>query len=81
MGMGDVKLIIFLGLITGFPEILLLLFIAFVSGGLLAGTLLAQGVVSRKDSIAFGPYLALAGMITLLYGDTILSWWLRRFGL
>jgi len=81
MGMGDVKLIIFLGLITGFPEILLLLFIAFVTGGLIAGTLLALGKVSRKDPIAFGPYLALAGMTTLLYGETIFSWWLRRVGL
>lgn len=81
MGMGDVKLIIFLGLITGFPDILLLLFTAFVSGGLIAGTLLALGKVSRKDPIAFGPYLSLAGMITLLYGETILSWWLRRVGL
>lgn len=81
MGMGDVKLVLFLGLITGFPEILLLLFTAFVIGGLTAGILLALGKVDRKDPIAFGPYLALAGMITLLYGETILSWWLRRVGL
>ncbi len=81
MGMGDVKLVLFLGLISGFPEILLLLFIAFVTGGLIAGVLLALGKVSRKDPIAFGPYLALAGMITLLYGETIINWWLRRVGL
>jgi leader peptidase (prepilin peptidase)/N-methyltransferase len=42
--------------------------------------MLLAGKVSRKDPIAFGPYLALAGVITLLYGKTIINWWLRRIG-
>jgi len=77
MGMGDVKLTIFLGIIVGYPEIVIVLFLAFVSGGLIAGILLAFKKIKRKDRIAFGPYLALAGLITMLYGDQILSWWLR----
>lgn len=77
MGMGDVKLIIFLGLITGFPDIILLLFLAFVLGGLIAGFLLLLKKINRKDPIAFGPFLALAGFIVLLYGDQILGWWTR----
>jgi len=78
MGMGDVKLSIFLGLILGFPGIVVALFIAFVSGGFVAGVLLALKKIKRKDPIAFGPYLALAGVITLLYGNQIIEWWLRR---
>ena len=78
MGMGDVKLTIFLGIILGFPEIIIALFIAFVSGGFVAGVLLALKKIKRKDPIAFGPYLAFAGFITLLYGSQILEWWLRR---
>lgn len=77
MGMGDVKLVIFLGLITGFPEIVIVLFLAFVAGGLIAGILLALKKLGPKDPIAFGPYLALGGLITLLYGSQILEWWLR----
>lgn len=77
MGMGDVKLIVFLGLITGFPNIILLLFLAFVLGGLIAGFLLLLKKINRKDSIAFGPFLALAGFIVMLYGDQILGWWTR----
>lgn len=80
MGFGDVKLVLSIGLITGFPEIILVLFLAFVSGGLVAGFLLLIGQVTRKDPIAFGPYLVLAGMTTLLYGEPILNWWMRRFG-
>ena len=78
MGMGDVKLVLFLGFVLGFPEIVLALFLAFVSGGLLAGILLALKKIGKKDTIAFGPYLGLAGFVTLLYGSQILSWWLGR---
>jgi leader peptidase (prepilin peptidase)/N-methyltransferase len=77
MGMGDAKLILFLGLITGFPEILVILFLGFVLGGLIAGLLLFFKKINRKDSIAFGPFLALAGFIVLLYGGQILEWWTR----
>jgi leader peptidase (prepilin peptidase)/N-methyltransferase len=80
MGMGDVKLVLFLGIILGFPEIVLALFLAFVSGGLAAGILLALKKLGKKDTIAFGPFIALAGFITLLYGSQILDWWLRRVG-
>ncbi len=78
MGMGDVKLMLFLGILIGYPEIIITIFMAFVSGGLIAGILLALKKIDRKDSVAFGPYLALAGIITILYGNQILSWWLRR---
>jgi len=80
MGMGDVKLTLFLGFIIGFPEIIITLFLAFVSGGLVSGILLAQKKIGKKDSIAFGPFLAFAGVITLLYGTQILDWYLRRIG-
>lgn len=78
MGMGDVKLVLFLGFIIGYPEIIITLFLAFVLGGLVAGVLLALKKIGKKDSIAFGPYLALAGIITILYGTQILEWYLRR---
>lgn len=80
MGMGDVKLIVFLGLVVGFPAIVVVLFLSFVLGGLIAGILLGLKKVSRKDPIAFGPYLALGGFITMLYGAQIIDWWLRSVG-
>ncbi len=80
MGMGDVKLVLFLGFAIGFPEIVLVLFLAFVLGGLIAGILLALKKVGKKDQIAFGPFLSLAGFITMLYGSQILDWWVRRLG-
>lgn len=78
MGMGDVKLTAFIGLIVGYPLVLVMLFFSFLLGGAVAGALLLAGKVGRKESIAFGPFLAVAGMTTLLYGDAILTWWLAR---
>lgn len=80
MGMGDVKLVIFLGLAVGFPEIIIVLFMAFVLGGLVAGILLALKKLGPKDQIAFAPYLALGGLITLLYGTQLIDWWVRSLG-
>ncbi|HDD62641.1 MAG: prepilin peptidase [Chloroflexota bacterium] len=80
MGMGDVKLVVFLGLAVGFPEIIIVLFLAFVLGGLVAGILLALKKLGPKDQVAFAPYLALGGLITLLYGTQLIDLWVRSLG-
>ena len=78
MGFGDVKLSFFLGLVLGYPLVVVGLFLAFVVGGLVSLGQLAAGKVRRGDAVAFGPYLALAGFAALLYGDRLLTWWLSR---
>jgi prepilin signal peptidase PulO-like enzyme (type II secretory pathway) len=78
MGMGDVKLAAFIGLIVGFPQIGLVLVLAFVMGGLIAGSQWAAGRLARGDRVAFGPYLALGAVIGLLYGNQLLALWLGR---
>ena len=77
MGLGDVKLAVFLGMMTGFPGVVIAFFLAFVIGGLVAGTLLAIKKIGRKDPIAFGPFLALGGYLALIYGEMITAWWIR----
>jgi leader peptidase (prepilin peptidase)/N-methyltransferase len=74
MGWGDVKLAAFIGLATGFPLVLLALFISIVSGGLVASILLLLKIKGRKDAIPFGPFLSLGTLLTLLWGDNILAW-------
>jgi len=80
MGMGDVKMIIFLGLTVGFPEIIIVLFTAFILGGLVSGILLALKKLGPKDQVAFAPYLALGGFITMLYGKQLIEMWVRSLG-
>jgi leader peptidase (prepilin peptidase)/N-methyltransferase len=76
MGMGDLKLIMLIGMITGFPLIFISVFISVILGGIIAGILLLTGIKKRKDAIPFGPFICLGAMITLLWGSDILSWYI-----
>jgi leader peptidase (prepilin peptidase)/N-methyltransferase len=78
MGMGDVKLVAFIGLTVGYPGILLAMFLSFVIGGLISGALLAARLIGRRDPIAFAPFLAVGAITTMLYGEQIIRWWAGR---
>ena len=73
MGGGDVKLAGLVGLLVGFPGVLVSLWITIVSGGLVAVLLLLLRKKGRKDAIPFGPFLALGAMIVLLAGTETAS--------
>ena len=73
MGGGDVKLAAMLGAFLGWKLVLLNLFLSFLLGGIVAVILLAMKIKGRKDYIPFGPYLAIAGIITVFWGSKILS--------
>lgn len=74
MGWGDVKLAGLVGLVAGFPLVFIAMFLAIVSGGLVAAVLLLFKLKSRKDAIPFGPFLCLAAMATLFWGKDLLTW-------
>lgn len=76
MGMGDVKLATFIGLVVGFPSVFVALLFSFVAGGLVGGGLLLTGLKGRKDPIPFAPFLAAGGMVAMLYGKEIMDWYL-----
>lgn len=76
MGGGDVKLAGLIGLVTGFPLVFVAMFLGVVGGGLVAGVLLLTKVKKRKETIPFGPFLALAAVATLFWGNSLLGWYL-----
>jgi len=76
MGWGDVKLAALIGLVTGFPLVFAALIIGAIMGGVVAVFLLIAKRKGRKEAIPFGPFLSLATWITLLWGSSILSWYL-----
>lgn len=79
MGWGDVKMAALIGLVTGFPLVLVALLLGVIGGGLVAGLLLLFRIKKRKDAIPFGPFLALATIVTLYWGRSILDWYLGLF--
>jgi len=76
MGWGDVKLAALIGLATGFPLVFFAIIMGAILGGIVAGALVVAKKRTRRETIPFGPFLALAAMITLLWGSNILSWYL-----
>ncbi len=76
MGWGDVEIIGVVGLFLGFKLNMLNLFISIVLGGIAAVVLMIWKRRGGKDTMAFGPYIALSSYITLLFGSEILQWYL-----
>jgi prepilin signal peptidase PulO-like enzyme (type II secretory pathway) len=79
MGGGDIKLSFLMGLVLGLPGIIIALYLAFISGGLVASVLLLLRKKHFGQTIPFGPFLALATIVTIFYGDQIWLWYTRKF--
>jgi len=79
MGFGDLEICVLSGLFLGFSNTVLMLLISFVLGGALGSILLVTKLKERKDEIAFGPYLSIAAVIAMLYGDEIINLYLKYF--
>ena len=75
MGQGDIYLAALIGLATGFPLVIVALIMGIIIGGIVAVSLLLLKIRKRKDPIPFGPFLAAAAMVTLIWGAQILDWY------
>ncbi len=65
MGLGDVVLAAYIGLIAGYPRVLACLFLGVVAGGFAAAVLLLSGKLTRRSYMPYAPYLALGGMLAV----------------
>ena len=73
MGYGDFKLLAALGAWLGWQQLPLIILMSAVVGAIVGIALMAFRSHERSVPIPFGPYLAAAGWITMLWGDTIKS--------
>jgi leader peptidase (prepilin peptidase) / N-methyltransferase len=80
MGFGDFKLLAALGAFVGWQYLPLIILLSSVVGLVFAvGGMLLGG--EKRVQIPFGPYLATAGWIALLWGDTIVTSYLEMYKL
>ena len=79
MGGGDVKLAAFIGLVTGFPSVIVALLIAILAGGATALILVLTRTKELKSYIPYGPFLVVGGVVALIYGPQIVAWYLRFY--
>jgi leader peptidase (prepilin peptidase)/N-methyltransferase len=79
MGGGDIKLACALGLFTGWQLMLLLLFLASLLGTAYGVGLIALQGTAKGRKIPFGPFISIAGVIALFWGQQIIQYYLARF--
>ena len=77
MGFGDVKLAILLGLLLGFPNILVGLFLSFFFGAILGVILLFFKKYGLKSELPFAPFLIIGTLVALFFGEKIIDWYLH----
>jgi leader peptidase (prepilin peptidase)/N-methyltransferase len=71
MGFGDFKLLAALGAWAGYSYLPQIILVSSVVGSVAGITMLVFGKTKQQQPIPFGPYLAVAGWIALLWGETI----------
>lgn len=79
MGGGDVKLMTALGLIFGVKGILFITVFSFLIGALVSVVLIALKAKSMKDKIPFGPFICMAALLFIFYGNEIIESYIRLF--
>jgi len=76
MGYGDFKLLAALGAWMGWSMLPLIILLSSAVGALIGISMIALGKLGKGNPIPFGPYLAIAGLIALIWGKVLTSQYL-----
>jgi len=75
MGAGDIKLMALIGLYVGLRGTAAVLLFGFLFGALTGLAFMATGKLTRKDALPFAPFLSMATLIQILWGEQIWDWY------
>ncbi len=81
MGHGDFKLLATIGAWLGWKPLLVVILTSSLAGAVVGISMILLKVAERGTQIPFGPYLAAAGWITLLWGEELMGFYFSMFGL
>ncbi|HSZ09717.1 MAG TPA: A24 family peptidase [Steroidobacteraceae bacterium] len=81
MGYGDFKLFAALGAWLGWKLLPLVIILSAATGAVLGILMIVLRGRDRSAPMPFGPYLAAAGWIAMMYGDALVNGYLRVSGL
>lgn len=74
MGMGDVKILAPIGVFLGWRLCITTVLISTAAAGLTGIFLLLSGIKKRKDTIPFGPFIAVGTFVALMWGQDFIRW-------
>jgi len=79
MGWGDFKLAGALGLIFGWPDILIVVALSFIIGSLVSVFLMLKKKKTMKDIVPFGPFLIVGATIVFFFGYQLINLYFKLF--
>jgi len=80
MGGGDIKMAAMLGAFLGWQKIIFIFMASAVIGLVISITMMIFSKKLRKDRVVpFGPFIALAAVLAIIYGDIIINYYLENF--
>lgn len=80
MGFGDFKLLAALGAWLGWLKLPIIILLSSLSGAIIGIMMMVFFKHQRDKPIPFGPYLAIAGWITLMWGDQLVAFYTESMG-
>lgn len=78
MGFGDVKMMAMVGAFLGAPLALLTIMLGSLLGSIVGIVFIRLANKSREYELPFGTFLSFAGIIAVLYGDDMITWYLEH---
>jgi leader peptidase (prepilin peptidase)/N-methyltransferase len=79
MGLGDVKMLAMIGAFLGWQQIIVVLFLASITGALVGIGLAMSRGRSMQSKLPFGTFLALAAFLASLWGEPLVHWYLHWY--
>ncbi|GHB72484.1 type 4 prepilin-like proteins leader peptide-processing enzyme [Psychrosphaera saromensis] len=76
MGHGDFKLLAVIGAVVGVIQLPMVILMSSIVGAIVGIGLMFTSGAGRNTEMPFGPYLAIAGWIVMLWGDQIFNWYI-----
>ena len=80
MGYGDFKLLAAIGALLGWQALPMVILLSSLVGAVVGVTIIAVTKRDRSIPIPFGPYLAAAGFIAMLWGEPLTGWYYGLMG-
>lgn len=80
MGEGDVKIAGALAILVGWPSAVVFILLSFLIGGAFGSFVLLSRKGGLKTAVPFGPFLIIAAIIALFWGEYLTVWYLGTIG-
>ncbi len=74
MADGDMYVALYMGILLGWPKGLVAIMGSFIIGAVVGVILIATKLRSRKDTVPFVPFMVIAILVTLLWGNQIIGY-------